>query len=157
MNEKEQPTTIGEDAVTEDPVFEVNGTEMFLSEAMRIGHAANYRCKEYIEECLGVKIVGFNYNPYSNFLDIYPDEDVTDIQITKDMNYALQRIGCDHYWINYSDGGRSFDSWEKQMFYPINMWKTYSSDHAWKEQTLIRIKGLKKEMENIIELVRERL
>lgn len=67
------------------------------------GYFAHCKIEEAIGEILGVDILGVSHDYYDSSLEIFPEESVADVVVSREQSDAILALGCNRFWINFPD------------------------------------------------------
>lgn len=110
------------------------------------GYYAEIECREALEEILGIDLLGIGFDDYDMSFEIYPDDDVEDVKITKDVNEKILALGAIRYWINFPDGSQRYMTGERIAGGAYNRWIGYNHSTELRRSVLSRLQAVQNEL-----------
>lgn len=101
-------------------------TKPSLFDQMITGQFAESQCVDLLEELLGVELLGISFDHYDSSIEIYPQDDVEDIQVSLEKHEEiLALVGCQRYWINFPDSTQRYLTGARTES-RVNRWDSYN-------------------------------
>ena len=98
-----------------------------LFSRMEDGHYAKCELENYVQEVLGIELLGISFDVYDMSLEIFPMELEPEFEMTIEKRDKIKECGCLAFWINFQDGTQIYMAGTRKPG-GINLWKQYNNE-----------------------------